>query len=669
MSLASVLFHSPAIVAAALIAVRTSSRCSARLRDTFLITLFVWRAEHLLLGSIGELNALGIGITHCAVLAATWFLVRGHPVLTEVPEQQRTPPVSAVAGAWMAMALGVAWLRSAAYPDPYDSLTYHLMLPATWISNGGLSLLPTYFGDIAPSYTPESVESCFAMLMAPFGDDALARIGQLPFAALAGYSVARLASPDKDAHLGPNAALAAVVFLTLPEVLDQSSSSMVDLASAALLLSSFEQLRRSASCSTERQRWIRIALAGATAGLFLSSRFTSLVFAPMFLLPLVMALGTHTRRWTAFAGTSFLFGCYPYLRNWALTGNPVYPVEVAGLPGLFTREATFANRYHLRDLSAVWELISHRYGAVGLSVVAIGVFAPWAWITRRSQDARQAMALSACAALGIALHFGLIPYNANSRFLFAAWGCAVAATGLVARMFPRAIPMLVAAVLGLAVACFGVADLLERASAAPFASIDTSRVAPLALAALALLGAASGWAFADRLSRRWQVIVLTVCLVGGVGALDVASHYRRSNWVNVVTRDLRFGDCRPGIAAIERLDRATIAYAGRNAPYLLRGSDGRHRVVFVPADGSNLNALPHELTGDDSPASTTRVQLMPDRTQPSQVKWWKRLLEEQVEYVAVFGPHVIEAQWATNTPGLRAIETRGGLAIYQVIPR
>ena len=92
----------------------------------------------------------------------------------------------------LVLALAAALFRVAMLPDPYDSLTYHLMLPAHWLEHQHLDLLPTTFGDIAPTYTPEAVEVFFLGLMLPTGSDILARIGQLPFLLVGLVTLARL---------------------------------------------------------------------------------------------------------------------------------------------------------------------------------------------------------------------------------------------------------------------------------------------------------------------------------------------------------------------------------------------------------------------------------------------------------------------------------------------
>ena len=67
----------------------------------------------------------------------------------------------------------------------YDTLSYHLHVPATWMHDRRITIVPAVFGDPSPAYAPANLELWFLFLMAPLRSDYLAGVGQLPFAALA----------------------------------------------------------------------------------------------------------------------------------------------------------------------------------------------------------------------------------------------------------------------------------------------------------------------------------------------------------------------------------------------------------------------------------------------------------------------------------------------------
>ena len=71
----------------------------------------------------------------------------------------------------------------------YDTLSYHLHVPATWIAERRLEIVPAVFGNPSSAYAPSNLELWFAFLMAPLHSDYLAGSGQVPFAALAALAI------------------------------------------------------------------------------------------------------------------------------------------------------------------------------------------------------------------------------------------------------------------------------------------------------------------------------------------------------------------------------------------------------------------------------------------------------------------------------------------------
>ncbi|MFQ5653196.1 MAG: hypothetical protein ACE5GW_00520, partial [Planctomycetota bacterium] len=421
------LFHLP-LIAAATIAARRVLRSRSGLpllRDAFLAGCILWRLETIALHLTGRVDRISVILLHLLLLAGAAILPRPQE---EPEEPRRRDRVGwSLAGAAISLAIAGGIYRITQLPDPYDSLTYHLMLPARWIERGSLELLPTPFGDIALTYTPAAVEGFFLGLMLPGGSDLLARVGQLPFLLLGALLVTQLAAGSGDA---PGAcgrddrrgrlssAIAALIFLFLPELLIQGTGSMADVAACAWFLAAFQRL----------EGW-------RLGGMFLGSRYTSVVFTPLLLLPLLRRPGPRWRDWGILAAAALLTGAYPYLRNLILTGNPIYPlqVEIGGrvlLPGLFTHSATEASPFHVQGLEMAWRgLLLPAFGIAGLAWAGLGALAPW--VARHARGRR----LAATAAGMILLHFAVVPYDSNLRFLFPAWGLlsAAAAASLGAR--------------------------------------------------------------------------------------------------------------------------------------------------------------------------------------------------------------------------------------------
>ena len=95
--------------------------------------------------------------------------------------------------------------------------------------------------------------------------------------------------------------------------------------------------------------------------------------------------------------------------------------------------------------------------------------------------------------------------------------------------------------------------------------------------------------------------------------------------------------------------------AGRNLPYPLRGGRLGHRVVTVPLDGGPVDLLPHEYAerlGARFAPGSTGLRLPFERGEPDAERWYRRIVDEGIEYVALyvhFQP-LPELAWVGATP-------------------
>ena len=294
------------------------------------------------------------------------------------------------------------------------------MLPAHWLTARSLEMFSTTFGDIALTYTPAAVEGFFFGLMLPTGSDVFARVGQLPFFLVALSLLMEMAARGRTGTARNLAIVAPMVFVCWPLLLIQASGSMVDVAAATYFLAALLAIFR----WKDTGRVHELIFAGALTGLFLGSRFTGVVFAPLLFVAVAPGLGRDGWKWLRFLIPLALMGAYPYLRNLWATGNPLYPVSlaVAGweLPGLFTRDATLAMPAHVSFgdfLMRSW----YQLRWIGPAWLILALAAP-----RLSRDPITKW----CAGLGcalIVLHCVAVPYNSNVRFLYPAWGMFVVA--------------------------------------------------------------------------------------------------------------------------------------------------------------------------------------------------------------------------------------------------
>jgi hypothetical protein len=540
----------------------------------------------------------------------------------------------------------------------YDTLSYHLHTPVTWMHDRRLEIVPAVFGDPAPAYAPGNLELWFWFLMAPLRSDALAATGQLPFAALAALAIVaivREAGGQRSAGLA-----AALAFLLVPEIWRQAPSAMTDLGMAALLLSSLPfavRLSRTGAAGD-------LLPCAAALGLGLGTKTVAIVLALPFALLAVLAVRRGSRRAAAAGGRSrqagaltaallvvLATGGFWYARNLWLTGNPIYPVSTLGLPGLYGQAAMRAWDYHLplADLGALGAMLTA--AGVGFAVTAaLGLL-----------RARPAFELP-IAALGLALFWLAVPYQ-ESRFLFATFGLGAVALGRAAVRPPAWLGWgAVALALG--------GELLE------FPTPD--RLALIPAAALGAGLAVAGRRLAPGL-RRAAAATGAIALVAAAGtaiavglARAEAPHYALGEEIDQAWA--WFG---------ARVHDARVAYTGSNLAFPLAGRHLSNRVAYVNVAGGPRDLLPDFARRRSPGGGTATPEPAPYREGADFDTWLRNLRTDgsQVLFVSAMYPIVqrnvtadgegfpIERAWADAHPRLFSLRYGSPAArIYAVAP-
>jgi hypothetical protein len=247
-----------------------------------------------------------------------WATIRCHPW------EAVLVALAAVALAWQ---LFVALVLP---PYAYDALGYHLTIVGSWLVRGNVSA-----SNLSPCCArfPANAELMFAWPVVLLHSDALVDTVQVAFALLGALAVVGIA---RSAGLSrAQGAACGALFAMTPVVLTQAPTAFVDvtIASAALAALHFA---------------IRFAVTGQRLLLIPAGLATGFVFGtkgigPLWGVALMCVVGgilvVRSRRgllaWRAtavlaggFLVLCALFGSYWYLRNWADTGNPIYPVRV-----------------------------------------------------------------------------------------------------------------------------------------------------------------------------------------------------------------------------------------------------------------------------------------------------------------------------------------------------
>lgn len=234
-----------------------------------------------------------------------------------------------------ALHIGIVVLLASVPPVSRDALSHHLAVPKLWVAHGGIYETP----DIVFSYYPQLLDLLYTLPLM-LGHDIAAKYLHFLFALM----TAALLFVFVRRRLGAAwAACSGLMFLTIPVILKLSVTVYVDLGlvffSTASLLAIVLWLEQPG-----RIKWL--LLAGVASGLALGTKYSAMV--PVFALGLLLPfffMRTGGSRSTdqlravgygaVFAAVTLLVFSPWLVRNYSLTGNPVYPLA----QGVFAAES------------------------------------------------------------------------------------------------------------------------------------------------------------------------------------------------------------------------------------------------------------------------------------------------------------------------------------------
>ncbi|WP_337174211.1 phospholipid carrier-dependent glycosyltransferase [Paludisphaera sp.] len=570
-----------------------------------------------LLGALGQLR-LGwmVGWSGVLALAAgAWA--------TRLRESDPAPPAPAEPTGWEGwVALGLLLWTAIVFGLPSlllpvkvvsDGPIYHLYFAAKWWKAGGLDLVPVPFGESAATYFPANGDVWFAWLMATWGGDRLARVGQAPFyvmACLAAYGCARELGAGRTASL-----VATSLFATGGPLVSFNFEANVDtIFMAGYLAAAYFFLRHGLG----RDGWPALLFGGLAAGLALGTKSVGNLFVPPLALAGVVAAYWNSRRLRpTLAGAGIMLAsvatpsAFWFARNAILTGNPLYPLtlKVGGatlLSGWYDRDAMTQSVYYVPvdQWRALVDILAGVLDARTVPLWLAAVLGAWAIGRGRRPGDGWVWVFAAGAVLNVALYWLFIPYRTQQRFMLQGVGLAVVP---LARLLDRGrwLSILATALLALHLltpqtwpfgptdadvpwdlhpripnavpSILGVSSAMNSASAA-------GRLALAGLAAALATWAWSRWRSARRGARTWTVATASALALAGLGAL----------WTAPFAGDPRllffpaFGDFYLGWMELDARSGPTgsrVAYAGTNIPYYLMGARLRNDVRYVNVQG------------------------------------------------------------------------------------
>ena len=622
-------------------------------------------------GILGQLRPLTIAGT-ALILSGLLVLLARRRSIPKSPAPVKVPWVPAVIAASV-IAFLLAFMQSqASLPViPNDALTYHFPAAAQWLQHQRIDLYQTWFFNPANTYSPLAGSTFIVWLIAPFGNDLLARFVEVPALLCVGLAVYRL---NRQLGVGTLIATvtAAAAILCRPMFL-QSMMGKDDLFLAFFFIATLVAL-----APDRRAEKFRMARIGIALGLLLATKYTAFLAAPILLLALFSSPGRkagHRTEKSAFCNPipglpawaikdlvivlafSMLMAGPWYLRNWYLTGNPIFPLDgsILGIHmfhGLFTTSVSDG----LRPITAATSVVVG--GSYGLPT-SVAVFLAVGWIAATFvgfRSLRSSPSLRVCVIgpiLGLAIFFWKSPFP-EVRFVVPEFLLLFAATGFAIDRVGRPAVASEAANPG-----WGRIVLASLLLAISLVTIFVSRlwlvVAPFAGVAIAV---AVCVAVVLRLNRRLQLSIAGVCAALFIGyAYTQWTAYCHACQMTLHAPGSGYDQNYPAEEQLWRfVDQhvpadTTIAYADLYLTYPLYGFNLQRRVVYAPTRPgvrsiADLPWLGERLSGEHLvPAAVRATEALADRN-----VWLDNLKAARAEYLVIGSERAPETTFARNDP-------------------
>jgi hypothetical protein len=551
-----------------------------------------------------------------------------------------------------------------------DGPIYHLYFAARWWKAERLFVVPAPFGETVVSYFPAVGDLWFTWLLAGWGGERLAKVGQLPFlvvAALAACASARRLGARVSAAVIATTWFAAV----FPLLLFSTEANVDTIFVAAYLLGAYFFLRLALGDEGTSD----LVLGALALGGVLGTKPSGFIFGGWLLGVAAVVVWWRRASPRQALGNLALLAVLPlvmvgywYGRNAWLTGNPLYPLQVRALgrvwmAGWYGPEVMTQSQYYIaRDnWRALGDILLAVFDARQLPLWAAAAAGAWSLGRGRRDVDRFVWAFSALAIANVATYWIVVPYRSQQRFMLQACGLLVVP---LARLLDRARLLRLVALALLAVhLCtaqswpFGPADreppwdltrlvpnMVPPLVAIPYVLKATRgrlvgpddinwSLAILALGALALAGA---WLW-SRPGRWARVRAVAGSIVLGAVAIALAYPFQadpRGSFYPV------FADYYRGWMQLDALaapSGARIAYAGTNLPYYLLGVGLRNDVRYINVDEHrgwlmhdyHRRARSHGESGWPNPWPGW------DRQHPSYEAWLANLRAERIDLLVV----------------------------------
>jgi 4-amino-4-deoxy-L-arabinose transferase-like glycosyltransferase len=232
-------------------------------------------------------------------------------------------------------------------PNNWDSMAYHMSRVGYWLQHG--SLHHYYTHKWTQNALPPNAEIIILWSVAFLKSDILANMVQ--WTAYCGIGLAIYLIAGILGHNQRTSLFASLVYLSLPMVVLQSSTTQNDLVVTLFALSFFYFLHS----GLKQRNHKKLILSGAALGLAVGTKLTIFFMLPalgissLILLKMFKAKISYYAHWCVFCVVGILvFGAYNYFQNYRSYGNPISPPQrIASIGGKMNIEKAFLNAIRL----------------------------------------------------------------------------------------------------------------------------------------------------------------------------------------------------------------------------------------------------------------------------------------------------------------------------------
>jgi hypothetical protein len=391
------------------------------------LTLAVLVVAAELLGSVGLFTRAALAVT-CAVIGVVSIVAAGRLPPVAHDGEALAPSGGAVVGRrWTLVAAALAAIfvlfewgtysaeRLAGGMIGFDSLWYHMPFAAEFASTG--STVDPAFIQIDPTqtYYPATAELLHAVAIAAFGGwdflTVFLNLAAAALALLAGWCIGQARG------VAPLSMMGVAIVLILPAmVATQPGEAQNDVVGLAFMLAAVAILMSGGKSA------IGVVAGSAALGLAASTKLSLVIPSLLVLVAILVMTADPARRrrlWGLALGTAAVTGSFWYVRNLAITGNPlpwvgihVGPLELAKVPMPNDDKVSFSLAHYLTDTHIIRSaLLPQVHVALGdLWPLLLATTAAGAVLALVERDKR--MRLAGAISIGAAIAYVVTPGSA-----------------------------------------------------------------------------------------------------------------------------------------------------------------------------------------------------------------------------------------------------------------